>query len=73
MIKLKYFNYQCGKASETNQKKHKIYKTKMVKWNDESIDARDQKSSCCERGCQVHQKIFYQFRKDHEKIAIDNI
>ena len=43
MTKLKYFNYQCRKASETSQKKHKIYETKIIKWNNESVDARNQK------------------------------
>ena len=73
MTKLKYFNYQCGKTSETSQKKHKIYETKMMKWNDESVDVRNQKLSCCKRDSQAHQKIFYQFQNDHEKIVTDNI
>ena len=45
----------------------------MIKWNSESTDVRNQKSSYCERDRQAHQKIFYQFRKDQEKIVIDNI
>ena len=73
MTRLKCLNYQCGKASGTNQEKHKIYETKMIKWDDESVDIRNQKSSCYGRDRQARQKIFYQFRKDHEKIAIDNI
>ena len=73
MTRLKCLNDQCEKASETSQEKHKIYETKMIKWNDESIDARNQRSSCCERDHQARQRIFYRFRKDHEKIAIDNI
>ena len=73
MTKFKCFNYQYKKAWETNQEKHRIYETKMIRWNNESIDARNQKSSYCERDCQVHQKIFYQFWKDHEKIVTDNI
>ena len=60
MIKLKCLNYQCEKASRTNQEKYKIYETKIIKWNNESVDARDQKSSCCERDRQTCQKIFYQ-------------
>ena len=59
--------------SETSQKKYKIYETKMTRWNDESIDVRNQKSSCYERDYQAHQKLFYQFQKDHEKIIINNI
>ena len=55
------------------QEKHKIYRTKMIKWNDESIDAWNQRSSCYERDCQVYQKIFYQSRKNHKKIATDRI
>ena len=31
MTRLKCLNYQCGKASGTNQEKHKIYETKMIK------------------------------------------
>ena len=73
MIRLECFNDQCKKASKTNQEKDKIYETKMIRWNDESIDVRDQKSSCCERDRQARQEIFYRFRKDHEKIAIDSI
>ena len=73
MTKFKCFHDQCGKASETSQKKHKIYETKMIRLNGESIDARNQRSSCCERDRQARQEIFYQFRKDHEKIATDNI
>ena len=73
MIRFKYFNYQCEKVSRTSQEKHKIYETKLIKWNDESVDARNQKSSCCERDRQTHQEIFYQFRKDHKKIVTDNI
>ena len=46
---------------------------KMIKWNDESIDARDQRLSCCERNRQAYQEIFYQFWKKHKKIATDNI
>ena len=73
MTRLKCFNYQCEKISETSQEKHKIYETKMIKWNDESVDVRDQRLLCCEWDCQVHQQIFYQFQKDHEKIATDSI
>ena len=49
MTKLKYFNYQCEKLSETSQKKYKLYETKMIKKTDEWIDARNRKSSCCEQ------------------------
>ena len=59
--------------SETSQEKHKIYETKMIKWNDQSVDVRNQRSLYCERDRQIHQKIFYQSWKDHEKIATDNI
>ena len=41
MTRLKNFDYQCEKASETGQEKHKIYETKMIRWNDELIDARN--------------------------------
>ena len=73
MTRLKCLNYQCGKTLKTDQEKHKIYKTKMIRWNDKSINVRNQKSSCYERDRQAHQEIFYQFRKNHEKIATDNI
>ena len=46
---------------------------KMIKWNNESVDARNQRSSCYERDYPAHQKIFYQFQKDHEKVIINNI
>ena len=45
----------------------------MIRWNDESVDAQNQKLSYCEQDRQVYQRIFYQFKKDHKKIAIDNI
>ena len=44
----------------------------MIKWNGELVDAWNQKLLCCERDRQVHQEIFYQFRKDHEKITTDS-
>ena len=53
MTRLKYFHDQCEKASETNQRKYKIYETKIIKWNDELVDARGQKSLCCERDRQA--------------------
>ena len=73
MTRFKCFNYQCGKASKTTQEKYKIFKTKMIRWNNESVNVRDQRSLYCERDRQTHQKIFYQSRKDYEKIATDNI
>ena len=72
MTRFKYLNYQCEKASKTSQKKHKIYETKMIRWNNESVDTRNQESSCCERDRQARQEIFYQFRKNYEKIATDS-
>ena len=73
MTKSKCFNYQCKKASRTNQEKHKIYEMKMIKWNDKSVDTRNQRSLYYKGNCQIHQEIFYQSRKDYEKIAIDNV
>ena len=45
----------------------------MIKSNDESVNSRNQRSSCRERDRQAHQKIIYQFQEDHEKIATDRI
>ena len=59
MTKFKCFHYQWKKASETNQEKHKVYEMKMIRRNNELINARDQKSLCCKRDCQIHQEIFY--------------
>ena len=42
----------------------------MIKWNDESIDARNQKSSYCERDRQARQEIFYQSRKIMKRLQL---